>query len=260
MINSVRVLAAVGALTILGAVGACDKETPKDEKKADNSAESGETEEPTKEEQSEEEPDTSTAESGEESDASVEVDPALLDPGKLEGEAPETFRVKFETTKGAFVGEFHREWAPRGVDRFYNLVELGYYEDIAFFRVIDGFMAQFGLHGQPEVNEAWSEATIEDDPVEKSNKKGYITFAKRKQPNSRTTQLFVNYRDNQKLDDRGFAPIGKVVEGMDVVEQLHAGYEEEVSQGKLKEQGNSYLEENFPELDYLKSAEIVDRE
>jgi len=207
---------------------------------------------------SSDEPSGNTADSEDTSGGTTEVDPALLKPEEADEEAPETFRVEFETTSGTIVGEFHREWAPKGADRLYNLVRIGYFEDVAFFRVIDGFMAQFGLHGEPAVNEAWMDASIEDDEVEKSNERGFITFAKRRRPNSRTTQLFINYRDNEELDDKGFAPVGRVVEGMEVVDQLYAGYGEDVSQKKLRNRGNSYLDENFPELDYIESAELVE--
>ncbi len=190
--------------------------------------------------------------------------PALFDPSKADETAPDSFRVKMKTTRGTFVIEAHREWAPHGVDRFYNLVKIGYYRDIAFFRVIDGFMAQFGIHGNPKVNSAWKKATIPDDPVKKSNKRGYVTFAKKRTPDSRSTQLFINYRDNSMLDEKGFAPIGKVVKGMDVVDELYAGYGEGAPRGdgpnqrKLQQQGNQYLKKNFPKLDYLKDAKIVE--
>lgn len=186
-----------------------------------------------------------------------EVSEALLKPGEADEKAPKSFKVKFQTTAGEFVAEFHRDWAPNGVDRFYNLVKLGYYDGVAFFRVIEGFMAQFGLHWSPKVNQAWKEATIEDDPVEKSNKRGYVTFAKRKKPNTRTTQLFINFRKNAKLDDRGFAPIGEVVEGMETVDNIHNGYGQQPSQKKIRNEGNAYLKEEFPKLDYIEKAEIV---
>lgn len=192
-------------------------------------------------------------------EASGEVDPALLKPEEADEKAPDSFEVEFQTTAGAFTAEFHRDWAPNGVDRLYNLVKLGYYDDVAFFRVIDGFMAQFGIHGNPKVNEAWKEASIEDDPVEKSNERGFVTFAKRQQPDSRTTQLFINFEDNEKLDDQGFAPVGKVVDGgMDVVDEIHSGYGQQPSQAKIQREGNAYLEEEFPELDYIEEATVVE--
>jgi len=252
------------ALGTLGAAPACDKN-----KKETQEETNAETKTPVR--NADEASDESAAESADtgtaDEEASIEeradeagVAPALLNPGEADEKAPDTFNVRFETTSGTVVGEFHRDWAPKGADRLYNLVKLGYYENVAFFRVIDGFMAQFGLHGTPEVNDAWADATIEDDPVEKSNERGTITFAKRKKPNSRTTQLFINYRDNANLDDRGFAPVGEVVEGMDVVDELHAGYGDGVDQKMLRERGNSYLEEEFPNLDYIESAELVESE
>lgn len=251
---------------LLACAPACDKQKAGSddeaaEQQAEESGESAEAEESGSEQADE------SGESGEtdESSESAEVDEALLEPEKADEKAPETFKVKFETSKGEFVGKFHREWAPYGADRLYNLVKLGFYDDVAFFRVIDGFMAQFGMKGVPEVDDAWEEATIEDDPVEKPNKRGYITFAQRPQPNSRTTQLFINYTNNsESLDQRGFAPVGKVVEGMDVVDELYAGYGEGApkgdgpSQKKLRNEGNAYLRENFPKLDWLESASIVE--
>ncbi len=190
--------------------------------------------------------------------------PALFDPSKTDETAPDTFRVRMNTTKGSFVIEAHREWAPHGVDRFYNLVNIGYFDDVAFFRVIEGFMAQFGIHGNPKVNKAWRNATIPDDPVEKSNRRGYVTFAQTSAPNSRSTQLFINYADNSRLDRQGFAPIGKVVEGMDVVDDLYAGYGEGAPRGngpnqkKIRNRGNQYLNEQFLKLDYIEQAELID--
>jgi peptidyl-prolyl cis-trans isomerase A (cyclophilin A) len=191
--------------------------------------------------------------------------PALRDPSKLEAkQAPETFRVRFETTEGPFVVTFHRDWSPHGADRVYNLVRIGYYEDVAFFRVVEGFMAQFGYHGDPDVIEAWKDETIPDDPVKKSNTRGYVSFAKRKKPDTRSTQMFVNYADNSKLDQMKFAPVGKVTEGMKAVDALHAGYGDGPprgngpSQAKIQKRGNAYLEEKFPKLDYIETAEIVE--
>ena len=176
--------------------------------------------------------------------------------------APDTFRVTFETTAGDFVVEARRDWAPRGVDRFYNLVREGFFEGVRFFRVIDGFMAQFGIAGDPEVATAWREARIPDDPVEASNTRGRVSFAT-SGPGSRTTQLFINYGDNSRLDDMGFSPIGEVVEGMDVVDSLHSGYGEGAprgrgpEQGRISREGNAYLESDFPELDWIRHAVIL---
>lgn len=195
-------------------------------------------------------------------DAAPAEEPArdiLLDPATLAETAPETFRAHFETTKGAFVVEVVRAWSPNGADRFYSLVKHGYYDDVRVFRVIDGFVAQFGLHGDPAVSAAWRNVAIVDDPVVESNIRGTVTFAKSSAPNSRTTQIFVNYGDNSRLDEDGFAPFGRVVEGMDeVVDQFHSGYGNQVSQGNVMAQGNVYLDENHPELDRIVAATLVD--
>ncbi len=190
----------------------------------------------------------------------------LLDPkGKAMTEkAPDTYQVKFETTKGDVVVEVNREWSPNGADRFYNLVRHGYFTDIAFFRVVEGFMAQFGISGDPEIAARWMNAGMPDDPVKKSNTRGYITYAKTGAPNSRSTQLFVNYGDNSFLDSQGFSPFGRVVTGMDVVDKLYNGYGDMPprgncpDQGTMIQQGNAYLKKSFPKLDYLKSASIVE--
>ena len=177
--------------------------------------------------------------------------------------APATFKAKFVTTEGDFVVEAQREWAPLGVDRFYNLVRNGFYDGTCFFRVISGFMAQFGIHGDPKVSAAWREERIQDDPVKQSNKRGYISYAMAG-PNTRTTQLFINYADNSRLDRMGFAPIGHVVEGMTVIDRLYAGYGEGAPQGKgphqgrLQTEGREYLTQNFPQLDCIQKATIVE--
>jgi peptidyl-prolyl cis-trans isomerase A (cyclophilin A) len=188
--------------------------------------------------------------------------PAILDPARATDQAPDRFRVRFETTKGAFVVEATRAWAPRGVDRFYNLVRVGYYDDVAFFRVIEGFMVQFGINGDPEVNAAWREARIPDDPVTQSNRRGTVTYAMAG-PDTRTTQLFINFKDNAGLDGQGFAPFGRVVEGMSVVDSLYSGYGEGApngmgpDQGRTQYEGNAYLRRSFPGLDYVKTARVV---
>lgn len=190
--------------------------------------------------------------------------PALLDPSLATEEAPDTYRVKMETTAGDFIIEVHREWAPIGADRFYNLVKIGYFTDVAFFRVLAGFMAQAGFHGNPAVSRVWLNSRITDDPVVKSNYPGMVTFAKSAQPNSRSAQFFINYGDNSYLDESGFAPFGKVVEGMESVNALYSGYGEGQpngkgpSQGKLYNGGNAYLQAEFPELDYIKKASIIE--
>lgn len=186
---------------------------------------------------------------------------SLKNPASLTEKAPDTFTVNVDTSKGAFSIEVTRAWAPNGADRLYNLVKNGYYDQVRFFRVVGGFMAQFGIHGDPAISAAWRNARIPDDPVKESNKKGYITFATAG-PNTRTTQLFINLVDNGGLDKQGFAPIGRVGSGMDVVEKLHSGYGEGAPRGKGPEQGrvqaegNAYLEKDFPQLDYIKTASI----
>jgi peptidyl-prolyl cis-trans isomerase A (cyclophilin A) len=189
--------------------------------------------------------------------------PALLDPSLATEKAPDLYRVQMETTAGNFIIEVHREWAPRGADRFYNLVKIGYYSDVAFFRVLKGFMAQAGFHGDPAVSKVWLNARIKDDPVKQKNYPGTVTFATGG-PNTRTAQFFVNYGDNSYLDDSGFAPFGKVVEGFESVQQLHSGYGEGEpngkgpAQGKVYGRGNAYLKAEFPELDYIVKATIVE--
>lgn len=189
----------------------------------------------------------------------------ILNPdlNELAQSCPAQFKVKFETSKGDFVIEVHRDWAPHGADRLYYLAKYGYYDGVRFFRVIDGFMAQFGYHGDPKVIQTWRNLTIPDDPVKQSNLRGYVTFAKTQLPNSRTTQLFINYGDNSRLDAMGFAPVGKVIEGMEVVDQLYSGYGEGApngpgpSQQLIQQGGNDYLNKNFPKLDYIKKATIL---
>lgn len=177
--------------------------------------------------------------------------------------APDTVRVRFETSKGPFVVEAYRAWAPNGVDRFYQLTKNGYFNDARFFRVISGFMAQFGVNGDPAVNDAWKERTIPDDPVTHSNERGTITFAAKGSPNSRSTQLFISYRDNSNLDGMGFAPIGRVTEGMAVVDSLYSGYGEGAPDGngpdqlRAQAQGNAYLLGSFPKLDYIQKATVI---
>jgi len=176
--------------------------------------------------------------------------------------APATFRARFETSKGAFVIEVQRDWAPLGADRFYNLVKSGYYDGVRFFRVIPGFMAQFGIHGDPQVSAVWRDARIPDDPVRQGNARGMVSFATAG-PGTRTTQLFINYRDNSQLDGMGFAPFGRVAEGMEVVDRLYGGYGEGApggrgpEQGRIQAEGNAYLERAFPELDQVRRATIV---
>ena len=169
--------------------------------------------------------------------------------------APAEFKVRFETSKGPFVVEVHREWAPNGVDRFYELVQSGYYDDARFFRVVPNFVVQWGINKDPSVSRQWSEKYIPDDPVKESNRRGYITYAKRG-PDTRTTQLFINLADNVSLDAMGFAPFGKVTEGMDVVQNLYSGYGQTPQQDLIQMQGNAYLGSQFPHLDYIKTARV----
>ncbi len=186
------------------------------------------------------------------------------DPSKLTEKAPDSFKAKFETTKGSFTIQCARSLSPNGVDRFYNLVKSGYFTDVAFFRVIAGFMGQFGIHGDPKVSAKWREANINDDPVKGSNIRSAICFAKSGAPNSRSTQFFINLVDNANLDKMGFSPFGKVIEGMDVVDKLNSEYGEGApsgkgpDQGRVQAEGNAYLKKDFPNLDYIKSAKIVE--
>ncbi len=181
---------------------------------------------------------------------------ALLHPALLKAKAPDSFKVRFTTTKGDFVVEVHRDWSPLGADRFYNLVKNGFFTDAAFFRVVQGFVVQFGLHANPAINGAWKEANIQDDPVTQTNAKGSLTFATAG-PNTRTTQLFIEiWARNNRLDGMGFSPFGNVIEGMDVVEQLYAGYGEAPDQGQITGVGKPYLDQNFPLLDKIKLAKI----
>jgi len=188
--------------------------------------------------------------------------PGFTDPAKLTAKAPDTFKVLFDTTKGKFTVEVTRSLSPNGADRFYNLVMSGYFKDIAFFRVIPGFMCQFGIHGDPAVSAKWREANIADDPVKGSNTRGTITFATAG-PNTRTTQLFINFGNNTVLDEQGFSPFGKVIEGMDVVDKINSEYGEGAPQGngpnqnRIQMEGNAYLKKDFPHLDYIKSASIL---
>ncbi len=180
----------------------------------------------------------------------------LKNPAALTEKAPETYRAKFDTTRGVFVIEVKRSWAPIGADRFYNLVKNGFYDNCRFFRVVPKFMVQFGINGDPAVTAAWEQANMKDDPVKKSNTPGYVTYAKTSMPNSRSTQVFINYGDNTFLDGQGFAPFGKVVVGMNVVDSIYSVYGETPDQGRIHMGGNEYLEKSFPKLDYIKSAVI----
>lgn len=186
----------------------------------------------------------------------------LSNPAALNAQAPAVYKVRFDTSKGPFVIEVHRDWAPNGADRFYNLVKNGFYDNTRFFRVISGFMVQFGINGDPRISAQWRSANIPDDPVRQSNQRGFITFATAG-PNTRTTQVFINYADNRPLDRQGFSPFGRVVSGIEVVDSLYGGYGEGApqglgpEQGRIQSQGNAYLMQGFPKLDYIKKATIV---
>jgi peptidyl-prolyl cis-trans isomerase A (cyclophilin A) len=186
----------------------------------------------------------------------------FADPAKLTEKSPDTFKAVFDTTKGKFTVEVTRSLSPNGADRFYNLCKSGYFTDIAFFRVISGFMCQFGIHGDPGVAAKWRAASIPDDQVKGSNTRGAITFATAG-PNTRTTQLFINFGNNVNLDGMGFSPFGKVVDGMAVVDKINSEYGEGAprgfgpDQGRVQQEGNAYLKKDFPNLDYIKSVTLV---
>ena len=189
--------------------------------------------------------------------------PALLDPSLATATAPAVYTVRFETTKGSFDIEVRRDLAPHGADRFYNLVKIGYFTDVAFFRVLEGFMAQAGIHGDPRVNRAWRDANIPDDPAAgQSNTRGMVSFAMAG-PNTRTTQFFINYGDNSRLDSMGFTPFGRVRD-MRAVDALYNGYGEGAPRGRgpsqalIQSRGNEYLRQSFPELDYIVSARVLE--
>lgn len=190
---------------------------------------------------------------------------ALKNPGALKEMAPAMYQVDFDTSAGTFVVEVHRDWAPNGADRFYNLVKNGYFDNLRFFRVIPNFMVQFGISGDPALNSVWREARIPRDPVKQSNTRGYITYAMQggaQGPDTRTTQVFINFGDNSQLDAQGFAPFGRVARGMDIVDKIYSGYGEGApsgkgpDQGRLQAEGNAYLMKDFPKLDYIKKATI----
>ena len=186
--------------------------------------------------------------------------PAGIGPEFATLTAPDTFKVKFETTKGDVVAEFYRDWAPKGVDRIYNLVKQDYFTDMRLFRVVPDFVVQFGIHGDPEVMAKWMNAKLMDDPVKQTNAPGTLTFAKTGAPNSRGTQLFINFGNNAFLDNQGFAPIGKVVEGMDIAKQFYSEYRDQPTslQGQMFAAGNPFIDERFPELDSITKASVIE--
>jgi len=182
-------------------------------------------------------------------------------PAELAASAPDSFKVLFQTSKGAFTVQAFRAWAPVGVDRFHYLTKNNYYDGVRFFRVLPNFVVQFGIHGDPKISDAWRSRSIPDDKVMQSNQAGFVTYAMGG-PNTRTTQLFINKRDNGRLDSLGFAPIGKVIDGMHVVEQLYGGYGEGgrgggPDQEAIRLQGNGYLDRMFPRLDSIVTARVI---
>jgi peptidyl-prolyl cis-trans isomerase A (cyclophilin A) len=185
----------------------------------------------------------------------------LSNPAALNETAPATYKARFDTSKGAFVLDIRREWAPNGADRFYNLVKNGFYDNVRFFRVVSGFMVQFGISGDPNASAQWRNARLKDDPVRQSNRRGTITYAMAG-PDTRTTQVFINFADNSPLDKQGFAPFGQVASGMNVIDSLHSGYGEGAprgqgpDQGRIQQEGNAYLTKSFPQLDFVKKATI----
>jgi peptidyl-prolyl cis-trans isomerase A (cyclophilin A) len=185
--------------------------------------------------------------------------PNLKNPAAFKDQAPAVFKANFETDIGKFVVEVHRDWSPNGADRFYNMVKSGFFDGVKFFRVVPGFMVQFGINGDPAVAMAWLNSRIQDDPVKESNKRGYVTFAKSAAPNSRSSQVFINYVDrNSFLDKDGFSPFGKVISGMDVVDKFNATYGEKTTgdQGNIAAGGNAYLDKTYPGLNFIKKATI----
>ncbi len=184
---------------------------------------------------------------------------ALLDPSRLIETAPDVYQVRFETSKGAFVIEVHREWAPLAADRFYNLVKHGFYDGNRFFRVRPGFVAQWGIHGDPFVQRAWRDANLKDEPVKQSNTRGFVTFTTENSPQSRYTQVFINYGDNSTLDKDGFAPFGRVASGMEVVDTLYGSYThgKEPDGRRIIREGNEYLQKEYPRLDFIKKATVI---
>ena len=182
----------------------------------------------------------------------------LKDPAALTERAPATYRARFETSQGTFVIEVHREWGPNAADRFYNLVKNGFYDDARFFRVLSGFMVQFGLNGDPEIQRPWSSAGLLDEPAKQSNTRAFVSFARESSPNSRDTMVFINYKDNSYLDNEGFPPFGQVIVGMEVVDKLYSGYGRTnvPDQRRILSEGNAYLAAEYPKLDFIKRARV----
>lgn len=199
--------------------------------------------------------------SGEAGQTESESSTALLRPERFQETAPELFRASFETTQGTFTVEVHRQWAPNGADRFYNLVSAGFFDDVRFFRVVDDFVTSWGIHGHPQISEAWERRSILDDEVKVLNTRGRLSFAHHG-PNTRTTTVFVNQGDNPSMDESDFAPFGEVVDGMDVVDRLYSGYGDAPPRGEgplqahIRTYGNAYLDRDFPDLDSVLRAKI----
>jgi peptidyl-prolyl cis-trans isomerase A (cyclophilin A) len=183
---------------------------------------------------------------------------ALRDPARLVERAPAVYRARFETSKGPFVIEVHRDWAPLAADRFYNLVTHGFYDGTRFFRVRPGFVAQWGIHGDPFIQRAWRDASLKDEPVTQSNLRGFVSFTNENSPQSRYTQVFINLRDNAELDQDNFPAFGRVISGMENVETLYGGYAgaKEPDGRRIIREGNEYLQKEYPELDFIKTATI----
>jgi peptidyl-prolyl cis-trans isomerase A (cyclophilin A) len=183
---------------------------------------------------------------------------SLLHPSSVTGKAPASYTVDFKTTKGPFTVEVTRSWAPLGADRFYDLVRAGYYDGVRFFRVVPGFVVQFGIHPKPAVAQAWQNANIQDDPVKHPNAQWTVTFATAG-PNTRTTQVFINLADNSALDAQGFAPFGRVTSGMKTIAKLYAGYGEQPTsaQGELTAEGDAFVKRSFPKLDRILTARVA---
>ena len=182
----------------------------------------------------------------------------LLNPALANETAPDVFKAKFTTTKGDFIIKSERKWSPHGVDRLYNLIKIGYFRDTPFYRVMPRFVAQFGFPWDPKINLAWKNATIPADPNVVSNFEKFISFGQRGRPDTRTCQLFINLKNNAGLDRQGFPTVAQIVEGWEVVLELNSEYREKPRQDRIAKEGLPYLEKEFPRLDYIKSAEIIE--
>ncbi|MCX8063725.1 MAG: peptidylprolyl isomerase [Candidatus Hydrogenedentes bacterium] len=198
-----------------------------------------------------------TAKTSEKGQSNSDYPDDAIPPDKMPSTVPDVFKVRFECSHGNFVIECHKDWAPIGIERFYELLKNKFYDDARFFRVVPGFVVQFGIAGEPALNAKYGEKTIKDDPVKQSNLRGMVTYAKTQLPNSRSTQIFINLVDNPHLDSLGFAPFGKVIEGMEVVERTNPKYREKPDQTMIRLQGNEYLNRMFPDLDYIKRAYMI---